>query len=203
MQHAYFFGYGSLVNRSTHHFEGAHPARLTGWRRVWRHTALRRVAYLTVVPDAGSSIDGLIAEVPSDDWAALDLREAAYDRVSVLDQVDHPLPHRPEIAVYAIAPGKHGTPGTSGPVLLSYIDVVVQGYLREFGEAGVERFFDTTSGWDAPVVNDRHNPLYPRHKVLETHEAALTDAHLARLGVVPCPPSAPLVPSESRTGQSR
>ena len=33
----------------------------------------------------------------------------------------------------------HGT--IFGGVLLSYIDVVVQGYLREFGEDGVARFF--------------------------------------------------------------
>lgn len=184
MLHAYFFGYGSLVNRDTHHFDGVHPARLTGWRRVWRHTALRRVAYLTVVPDEECSIDGLIAEVPQQDWAALDLREAAYDRVTVLHQVSHPLPHRPEIAVYAIAAGRHGRPSQAGPVLLSYLDVVVQGYLREFGAAGVQRFFDTTDGWDAPILDDRTSPLYPRHRPLLADERALTDRHLARLGVV-------------------
>lgn len=183
MTHAYFFGYGSLVNRDTHDFEGAHPAQLKGWRRVWRHTQLREVAYLTVIPDADSEIDGLIAEVPHDDWAALDHRERAYDRVSAAHQINHPLPHAPQIAVYAIPHGKHGDPSTTGPVLLSYIDVVVQGYLREFGEDGAVRFFETTGGWDAPVLDDRADPVYPRHRRLSTSERDLVDESLSALQV--------------------
>ena len=179
MNHAYFFGYGSLVNRDTHMFQGAHPARLHGWRRVWRHTVLRPVAYLTVVPDATAEIDGLIAEVPHDDWAALDEREGAYDRVPAAHQVSHPLTHQPDIAVYSIPDGKHGAPSEAGPVLLSYIDVVVQGYLREFGEDGVRRFFDTTEGWEAPVLDDRAAPVYPRHRVLSAQERTLVDDHLS------------------------
>ena len=179
MDHAYFFGYGSLVNRDTHGFDGVHPARLKGWRRVWRHTLLREVAYLTVIPDPEAEIDGLIAAVPGDSWAALDARERAYDRVPAAHQVTHALPHRPEIAIYAIPDGKHGRPSTAGPVLLSYLDVVVQGYLREFGEAGVARFFDTTDGWDAPILDDRSAPRYPRHRRLSASERDFVDAQLA------------------------
>jgi len=183
VQHAYFFGYGSLVNRATHGFEGARPARLSGWRRVWRHTTLRPVAYLTVVPDAGAEIDGLIAPVPGADWPALDEREAAYIRAPAARQVRHDLPHAPEIAVYTIPEGHHGAPDEAHPILLSYIDVVVQGYLREFGEDGVARFFETTQGWDAPVLDDRGAPRYPRHRGLSGAERDLTDALLARAGV--------------------
>jgi hypothetical protein len=57
--------------------------------------------------------------------------------------------------------------------------VVVQGYLREFGEAGVKRFFDTTDGWEAPVLNDRADPVYPRHRVLTADERTLVDDLLA------------------------
>jgi class 3 adenylate cyclase len=77
---AYFFGYGSLVNRATHVFAEAHPAQLRGWRRVWRHTEMRPVAFLTALPDPQSTIDGLIAAVPGADWPALDLGEVE-DRV--------------------------------------------------------------------------------------------------------------------------
>jgi len=175
----WFFGYGSLVNRETHEYGEAAPARLKGWRRVWRNTLLRPVAYLTVVPDPGSEIDGLIAAVPSADWAALDLRERAYARQPAHHQISHDLPHMPHIALYAIPEGRHGTAKAACPVLLSYIDVVVQGYLREFGEAGVRRFFDTTHGWDAPVLDDRAAPRYPRHRILSRDEQALVDDHLA------------------------
>ena len=181
--HRYFFGYGSLVNRDTHAFDGAVTASLRGWRRIWRHTTRREVAYLTAVPDPDCTIDGLIAPVPEDDWAALDHRERAYDRVPAAHQASHSLPHRPEIAVYAIPHGKHRTPTTKHSVLLSYIDVVVQGYLREFGEPGAVRFFETTDGWEAPVVDDRAAPVYPRHCNLSEEERRFVDDQLRRRSV--------------------
>ena len=98
MQDAYFFGYGSLVNRATHGFEWRTAAHGAGWRRVWRHTDLRPVAFLTVVPDADAEIEGLIAPVPGADWAALDQREAAYLRAPAARDHAPPLPHSPEIA---------------------------------------------------------------------------------------------------------
>ena len=98
-------------------------------------------------------------------------------------QVRHHLPHRPQIAVYAIPDGQHQAPSTEHSLLLSYIDVVVQGYLREFGPGGVARFFATTDGWDAPVIDDRATPQYPRHCRLTPEETALVDDHLRRLNV--------------------
>ena len=44
---------------------------------------------------------------------------------------------------------------------ISYLDVVVQGFAHEFGEGGVQRFFDTTDGWDTPVINDRPRAALP------------------------------------------
>ncbi|QIE45572.1 gamma-glutamylcyclotransferase [Pseudohalocynthiibacter aestuariivivens] len=178
---AYFFGYGSLVNRATHRYADPQPATLTGWRRVWRHTDLRSIAYLTVMPDADSVIDGLIAGVPGDDWLALDEREGAYDRIHAAHQVCHTLSHTPQIALYTIPEGKHGRPTDAHPVLLSYIDVVVQGYLQEYGQAGAQRFFDTTDGWDVPILNDRANPIYSRHCVLSPEERSFVDDCLATL----------------------
>jgi cation transport regulator ChaC len=180
---AYFFGYGSLVNRDTHHFEDAQTAQLRGWRRMWRHTPARQVAYLTVVPDEGAQIDGLIAAVPDQDWAALDHRERAYSRVPAAHQITHALPHQPDLVVYAIPQDHHVSPSRAGPVLLSYIDVVIQGYLREFGEDGAARFFETTSGWEAPILADRDDPQYPRHCRLSSAERAFVDMHLNHIGV--------------------
>ncbi len=175
MADPFFFGYGSLVNRATHAFEEAHRARLTGWRRVWRHTELRPVAFLTAVPAEGFEIEGLVAHVPGDDWAALDEREHAYDRTHVTEVTDHPVERAIQVQVYSIPHGKHGVPDETHPVLLSYIDVVVQGYLREFGEAGVRRFFETTDGWDAPILNDRADPIYSRPQVLRDDEIGLVE----------------------------
>ena len=68
------------------------------------------------------------------------------------------------------------------PIALSYLDVVVQGYLAEFGEAGVARFFETTDGWDAPVLNDRDAPIYRRHRPSSAKERRLVSDHLSALG---------------------
>lgn len=181
MTDPYFFGYGSLVNLATHDFPDPHPARLRGWRRAWCHTDLRPVAFLTAVPDAQSEIDGMIAHVPKNDWAALDEREWAYDRIAATEQVSHPLPRAVEIAVYAVPQRRRNDPNQSHPILLSYVDVVVQGYLRAFGETGVRDFFDTTDGWNAPILNDRAEPRYPRHQQLRPEETDLVDAHLNRI----------------------
>ena len=181
MTDPYFFGYGSLVNLATHDFPDPHPARLRGWRRAWCHTDLRPVAFLTAVPDAQSEIDGMIAHVPKNDWAALDEREWAYDRIAATEQVSHPLPRAVEIAVYAVPQRRRNDPNQSHPILLSYVDVVVRGYLRAFGETGVRDFFDTTDGWNAPILNDRAEPRYPRHQQLRPEETDLVDAHLNRI----------------------
>lgn len=178
---AYFFGYGSLVNRNTHAYLDARPAKLRGWRRLWRHTDLRPVAFLTVEPASDVEIVGLMASVPDEAWTALDERERAYDRIEVSHHVDHGLKAKPDVVVYSIAPHKHKRPTAATPVLLSYIDVVAQGYAREFGETGLRDFFLTTSGWDVPIQNDRHQPIYPRHQQLTDYELGLVDEMLSEV----------------------
>lgn len=179
-----FFGYGSLVNRATHDFHQPSIATARGWMRAWRHTQTRKFAYLTAVPEPGAEIHGLIAAVPGADWQALDAREHAYERHVTTDSVHHARPGTSDIAIYAIAPEKMATPTEKHPILLSYLDVVVQGYLTEFGAQGPAHFFETTLGWDAPVLDDRVDPIYPRHQVLSAEEREITDAALDRLHVV-------------------
>ncbi len=177
MENPGFFGYGSLVNRATHDCPRAMPARLSGWRRVWVQTPARPLAYLSVEPAADGAIDGLLAEVPGGDWGALDLREAAYVRHPVTVDI---LPGQRAVQVYAVPQAQARQ---AAPILLSYLDVVVQGFLREWGPAGVARFFATTAGWQGGVLDDRTAPRYPRAQRLEAAELALVDAALADLGV--------------------
>ena len=80
MNDAFFFGYGSLVNRHTHDYPDAQPVTIRGWRREWRMARSLSRTFLSVVPDADAQIDGLVARVPGNDWAALDLRETGYGR---------------------------------------------------------------------------------------------------------------------------
>jgi len=177
----HFFGYGSLVNRATHDYPGARSARLSGWQRVWVHTPARDLAFLSVRPAPGCNIAGLVAEVPGHDWRALDAREFAYARHPVTAE----LPDGPGLPaqVYAVPGSEAHAPAVAHPILLSYLDVVVQGFLREFGAKGAEDFFATTAGWQAPVLDDRAAPRYPRAQTLAQSERATVDDALARLGV--------------------
>ena len=172
-----FFGYGSLVNLATHDYADPRPARLAGWRRVWCGTTLRGLAYLSVEEAPGVEIDGVIARVPRADWAALDEREAAYDRVAVTEAVRHDGPPSP-IAVYRVSP-VHLHSDRSQPILRSYLDVVVEGFWRMHGEAGVARFFETTGGWAHPVLDDRAAPVYPRARVVGAEVSEMVEAGLA------------------------
>ena len=178
----YFFGYGSLVNRNTHSYPDARTAQLDGWRRQWVRTEGRDIVYLSVVQHTATRIDGLIAAVPGADWAALDKREYSYERHASGGAVVHDLTPAPDIAHYAIPADIAVTHGDH-VILLSYLDVVVQGFLREFGTEGAARFFDTTDGWDTPILDDRAAPLYPRHQTLTEAETAVVDQHMDRLSV--------------------
>lgn len=183
MQHAWFFGYGSLVNRLTHEYVQAHPARVRGWRRAWRYTHSFERTFLTAIPDPQAEIDGLIAAVPGGDWNALDAREAGYDRhhLAAPDLVQRTT-DAIAAQIYAIAPDRSSLPGPTHPIKLSYLDVVVQGYLREFGEAGACDFFASTDGWETPVLDDRKAPLYARAQVLGPSERGFVDDQLRALG---------------------
>ncbi|MEM6888486.1 MAG: gamma-glutamylcyclotransferase family protein [Pseudomonadota bacterium] len=193
MNDPYFFGYGSLVNTRSHDYPDPRPARLNGWRRAWVATPRFGVVLLTAVQTPGARIDGLIAQVPGADWNALDTREAGYARHAAHHVIEHDLAHDPDIAVYAVARENHLPPGNH-VILLSYLDVVVQGFSDIFGDEGVARFFKTTDGWHTPVVDDRADPVYPRAQKLTLAQATLVDRHLAELGATIKPPDDVSVP---------
>ncbi|NDV02493.1 gamma-glutamylcyclotransferase family protein [Pseudoroseicyclus tamaricis] len=167
------FGYGSLVNRLTHRYAEAAPARLPGFRRHWQGTRLREVAYLSVTEGDGHIL-GLAATVPEAEWEALDAREGAYLRHE----------HAEGLTFYRVARDNASPPGEQQPILLSYLDVVVHGFREEFGEDGARHFFETTDGWDRPILDDRKAPIYPRAHEQSAELMALTDAFLREIG---CP----------------
>lgn len=189
MTHPHFFGYGSLVHRGTHRYPVQGHARVRGWRRDWRHSRHREVAFLTVTRAPGSEIAGLVAAVPGADWAALDAREHAYDRVRLSGSE---VRDADALALHLYEASAHHTaaPSLRHPILLSYLDTVIGGYLAEFGRAGAEAFFDTTDGWDAPILNDRAAPIYPRAQALPARDRDLVDSALRSLFAQVQPPEA-------------
>jgi len=185
-----YFGYGSLVNRNTLRTNIVHaiPARLHGWRRLWRARPDMPgfpAALLSVRLEEGASVDGLLVFDRLDNLPAVDLREVHYDRRSVLPEhvgTRTPLPHECPIFVYE---AQHEVPLHPEPplILQSYLDAVMQGFLVEHGEEGVRRFVRETHHFDTPIYKDRAAPSYPRAVTLNTSEAGLFDWLLAERGV--------------------
>ncbi|MEL6521196.1 MAG: gamma-glutamylcyclotransferase family protein [Pseudomonadota bacterium] len=176
MSAGYVFGYGSLVNAATRSFPSAGPGHLAGWRRVWRHLPGQTVATLSVERADGFEIEGMVAEVAAEDWPALDEREALYRRVQERSRGHTEL----DVTVYEV-PKEHRDATDPQPILLSYLDVVIQGYLTLGGEAAVTAFHESTTGW-GPIQDDRSAPLYPRHQILTSTERRVVDDLVARLG---------------------
>lgn len=181
----YFFGYGSLVNQLTHAYEDCRPATVRGWQRSWLPSARRDVSFLSAVPASDGVLHGLIASVPGGNWSALDEREQAYfrspiEREALTCNLDQP----PVVQIYQADPDHVDPEDSAKPILLSYLDVVIQGYLRVFGQEGVESFFTTTLGWETPIRDDRAQPVYARAQSLSRAETALVDRHLAEVSAV-------------------
>ncbi len=171
-----FFGYGSLVNAATHDYANTRPATLKGWRRQWVQSAERNIAFLSVKPDPLSQIAGLIADIGDIGWDILDTREAAYDR-KILDTSGFE-----GITLYQAKASAMAPLGSGQPILLSYLDCVVQGFNTVYGPDGVRDFFRSTTGWDTPILNDRSAPIYPRAQTLSATETKLTDDHIQMIG---------------------
>jgi hypothetical protein len=198
-----YFGYGSLVNRATiaTGVIAAHPARLKGWHRTWRArpdmgpdmgptpgVALPdglTPSLLTAHRAPDAAIDGLLVIDLAENLAVIDAREFRYHRrdISLADlEFTDPAAVRGldadiRLHVYEARIEHPPTQGPS-PILRSYLDAVMQGFLQEFGEAGVHRFVTETDAFHMPVHEDRHAPLYPRAVALSQLEIDLFDAAL-------------------------
>lgn len=166
-----FFGFGSLVNLQTHQYHDPIPTSIKGWKRQWVSSTLRDVAFLSVTPCPNTTLHGMSASTEGIGWEALDEREEGYNR--------HQLPDT-DMQMYVGSPDCI-LADVKQPILLSYLDVVVQGYHTHFGEQGVVDFFATTQNWDHPILHDRHDPQYPRAQVITDEQRALVDTHLAAL----------------------
>ncbi|TCD11804.1 gamma-glutamylcyclotransferase family protein [Oricola cellulosilytica] len=186
-----YFGYGSLVNRATHRTRilGAAKASVRGWRRHWQarpDPSEEGLSFLSVKPDveAGHDLPGLLVFDHIENLDALDRRELGYDRRVVARnaivfsgdfEFDGP------VFIYEARPPARRDAHHS--ILQSYLDAVLQGYLREYGEDHVRRFILETHAFDTPVIQDRHVPRYTRHVLLEAEERAFIDSMLREHGV--------------------
>ena len=186
-----YFGYGSLVNRTTHRTEthGAIRAAVRGWRRHWQdrsYKAEHAISMLSVKAESDDehSLPGLLVFDQMQNLPALDEREGGYDRrvVHASDiELEIDFGFEGPIFIYEARPPVHEN--RRHGILQSYLDAVLQGYLKEYGENYVHRFLVDTHAFHAPVIRDRHAPRYSRHVATSDEERLLFDALLGEHGV--------------------
>jgi len=187
-----YFGYGSLVNIDT--IPAATeiiPGRLQGWVREWKvcgegEDGQGRCA-LSVREKEGAEIRGVMAREPRTGLQDLELREKRYFKVEAVGTFfrceAEKKPGPEELFLFRATPEHHRWGTDTHPILQSYLDCVLAGYFRIWGEEGIDHFLETTDGWHVPVLKDRNRPHYPRKIVLGPELAGLIDEKLASLGV--------------------
>lgn len=185
------FGYGSLVNAATVSADTVlHSASIRGWRRAWRHSGTAKWGKrctLTVIPDPASQIMGVILVQNADTLGSLNQREGDYDRVVLpvknVNWIEAAPEQNLEISIY-VGRERHRRSGDhEHPVFLSYLDTVLQGYRRRYGDDGIQHFLETTLDWHVPIIDDRSAPRYPRHTGLSPQERSAIDRHLMQLKI--------------------
>ena len=187
------FGYGSLINRHT--WAAPKPyarARLNGFVRQWRQRIAvdgQPVTSMAIARKEGSVIDGLVFVEDYASLPALDERERGYDRIDAgphlevvpgdtLEGID--VLAVPRVTYLTQTEHQHWA-SDEAPILHSYLDVIITGVRREFGEEGVARYVETTEGWDLPIWDDRAAPRYPRAVELSAAERDYIDGLLREL----------------------
>ncbi len=184
-----YFGYGSLVNRNTlpPDIITAIPTTLMRWRRHWQPRPnadgeadeLKDIALLSVHRDDNYQIEGLLIVDRLKNLENLNKREKNYRAVSLgledfrFEPGLNFTPPQKSICIY-VAHAAQGR-GDNCSILQSYLDVVLEGYLREFGEQGIRRFLESTDNFHSPLYYDRQKPVYARHQKIASSHTRLFD----------------------------
>jgi hypothetical protein len=185
----YAFGYGSLVDRVNQVPGCIWPVKLTGFTRAWRHcidTDWGKVCALTIIPNNSARVTGVLVPLSPEGLTELDKREIGYIRRNVQQ-------HHLTVEVSANELGPVFTyfseeqllrPGSREyPIWCSYVDYILAYYIQLFGGDAAHRFITETVGWEAPMLDDRHYPKYPRAKPLSIQMRTMIDQSLAAAGI--------------------
>lgn len=168
MDRHYILGYGSLISSQSRAKTGetgqVWPVKLHGFERHWSVMSPEYgMSSVAVVKAAEKACNGVLIEVPEDQFPLFDERERGYQRSQIsADQLrayhDEELP---EGTYWVYHTDDVVEPCSKCPIALSYVDVILSGCL-EHGDHFVMDFLALTKGWRAPLINDRLAPVYPR-----------------------------------------
>ena len=168
MSRHYILGYGSLISSESRAKTGetgqVWPVKLHGFERHWSiMTPEFGMSSVAVVKAESRACNGVLIEVPEDQFALFDEREKGYQRTEI--QRDQLAPYQdeelPDGTFWVYRTEEVVEPHGDCPIALSYVDVILSGCL-EHGDDFVMDFLSLTQGWRNPLRNDRLAPLYPR-----------------------------------------
>ncbi|HYI79967.1 MAG TPA: gamma-glutamylcyclotransferase family protein [Thermoleophilaceae bacterium] len=177
----FVFGYGSLARDLLADVE---VKRLRGYRRAFGVAADNseaiagykryrlpgdgsypdvHVAFLDIVEDPGTVVNGVLAPVDPGALADLDRRERNYDRIDVTAAIEDPPDGR--VWAYAGSPDgrdrlRAGIAAGTAVVQRNYLDHVYDGF-RRLGEAEYQRFLSTTDLDGLPLLDLERVDLRP------------------------------------------
>jgi hypothetical protein len=139
---------------------------------------------LTVTRRPGVQLDGVFILDDAEGIAAVDRREAGYERVRLEPgEVDAPFDEL-NAFLYVSSEANTRWGDDEYPILRSYLDCVLAGYIDVWGPDGARRFIQTTEGWQVPILNDRGMPQYPRAVALDEFSRSTIDDLLKQNGIV-------------------
>lgn len=181
---AYVFGYGSLLQRRSREQTTGRPSGsvvpvlLAGFERGWFHPGVGWTP-LGLLRCPHSSTTGVLIPVTRQQLAAVDRREAGYQRQHVgHNHVAHQYgstPIDPALPIYTYVSPLPMPSTEHNPVLQSYQDVFLHGALEHGAEFAADTL-ETTVHWDSWIDLDRADPRYPRaDRVASTVAARLDD----------------------------
>lgn len=164
----FILGYGSLINGESRAKTGetgkVWPVKLHGFERHWSVMSVEYgMSSVAVIHAPEKACNGVLVEVPYDQFPLFDERESGYQRAVInANQLttyqDHPLP---EGTYWVYHTEDVIEPHHECPIALSYLDVILSGCL-EHGDDFAQDFLTLTKGWTSPLLNDRKAPRYPR-----------------------------------------
>jgi hypothetical protein len=144
-----------------------------------------RVCALTIVAQHRTSVKGILIPTTAAELKAIDIREIGYVRGDIerrnLSATTTPLSG--SLVTY-FSRDEHLRPGSAEyPIWRSYVDYILAQYIEAFGPASASLFISETVGWEAPMLDDRSAPKYPRAKSLSPRIRATIDEALAVAGI--------------------
>jgi cation transport regulator ChaC len=198
----YVIAYGSLLSHdSRSRFSGincqAIPVHLSGWRRAWTTRTLHeQQTCLSAKVEEDASFNAVL--VPIEQISPeLAKREQDYEFVQVhssqLSILEHELENEQNKITHNQLTSKsvwicqnklNESANSHYPICQTYVDTCLAGCLETGLIDFAVQFLQSTIGWDAGWINDRHAPRYPRAATTSAHSQTLIDQILAQAGLL-------------------